>query len=148
MRRSKKRAGFTLIELLVVVVILGILVTLVGVNVLRHPDRARQTSAAAQIAYFKLALSTYYLHIGFYPTTAQGLQTLVTSPPGDTAIRWDGPYLDATKVPLDPWDREYVYRSPGSEGTDYDIVCYGKDGTSGGDGYNKDITNHNLDELR
>ncbi|GAG88142.1 unnamed protein product, partial [marine sediment metagenome] len=87
MKRSKKRAGFTLIELLVVVVILGILVTIVGVNVLKHPDRARQTAAATQIAFLKQGLSIYYIHHGNYPTT---LQALVTTPAGDATGRWDG----------------------------------------------------------
>ncbi|MBA7479737.1 Type II secretion system protein G [subsurface metagenome] len=145
MKRSKKTAGFTLIELLVVVVILGILVTIVGVNVLKHPDRARVVAAATQIAFLKQGLSIYYIHHGNYPTT---LQALITPPAGDAAGRWDGPYLDPAKIPKDPWDHEYVYRLPGSGGADYDIICYGKDGASGGDGYDKDITNHNLDELR
>lgn len=140
-------SGFTLVELLVVVTILGILVAVVGVNVLRHPDRARQTAAETQIAIFVQALDEFYIHTGVHPTGEEGLKALVETPmDADLARNWDGPYLRKRSIPKDPWGRDYVYRQPGRDGTDYDITCYGKDGVEGGEGVNKDITNHNIGE--
>ena len=57
---------------------------------------------------------------------------------------WNGPYI-APPVPKDPWGRDFVYRCPGAHG-EFDIICYGKDGAEGGEGFDRDITNHNLDE--
>ncbi|MDP2896229.1 MAG: type II secretion system major pseudopilin GspG [bacterium] len=146
-RNRKVRNAFTLVELLVVVTILGILVAVVGVKVIHQPDKARVRAAAVQIANFKSGLEQYYIETGTFPNTEEGLRALVEKPlDADVAATWGGPYLE--RIPKDPWQREYVYRCPGTEG-DYDIICLGKDGREGGDeAYAKDITNHNLDEFR
>lgn len=145
----ENKSGFTLIELLVVVVILSIIVGVVGVNMLRRPDDARQVTAKVEITNFKTALTLYSVHIGKFPTTEQGLKALI-EPLGDAdggAGRWRGPYLDTKKMPSDPWGNPYFYQSPGSDNADYDIKCYGKDGIEGGIGFNADITTNNLDEF-
>ena len=57
-------------------------------------------------------LEAYRLDIGSYPTTAQGLQALVTVPAG--VIGWKGPYLlNENKMPTDPWGQPYQYAYPG-----------------------------------
>lgn len=142
---ARNRRGFTLVELLVVVTILGILVAVVGVRVVRHPDKARRAAAKAQIANFKHALEEFYIDTGLYPSGEEGLKILVEKPmDADIADAWGGPYFD--KIPKDPWGREYTYRQPGVDGSDFDIICYGKDGVEGGEGVSKDITDKNLDE--
>ena len=42
-------------------------------------------------------------------------------------------------VPVDAWDRELVYKLPGS-GNDYDLISYGADGKEGGDDLDADIS--------
>ena len=93
------------------------------------------------------ALGHFYIDTGRYPTNEEGLKALVEKPVGaHGASTSDGPYL-LLRVPRDPWGRDYLYRQPGTNNTNFDIICYGKDSVEGGEGLNKDITNHNLDEI-
>ncbi len=140
---SRGAAGFTLIEMMVVVAILGLLITIVGVNLIGNVDKARRTKAMAQIKNFEAALDLYQLDNAVYPTTEQGLKAIVEkSTIGETPCCFrEGGYLRNTnQVPLDPWNHDYVYLAPGTKGP-YDIVSYGADGRPGGDGKNADITN-------
>lgn len=135
----KHEEGFTLVELMVVIVILGLLATIVAINVLPSGDKARITAARADIATIEGALDMYKLSNNSYPTTAQGLQALVSAPAGSDASRYQaGGYIKGRKVPLDPWDRPYNYASPGTHG-DVDIWSFGADGKEGGEGPDADI---------
>ena len=127
--------GFTLIELLVVMVILGLLAALVAPRFLGKVGRSKQQAAQAQLELFGAALDSFRLDTGRYPTTSEGLEALRTKPSGTES--WDGPYLKR-EVPLDPWGRTYIYKSPGEHG-DYDLISYGADGTAGGEGENADV---------
>lgn len=127
----------TLVEIIVVITIIAIIAATVGQRLLTQPDKARVKQAANQIAILKGALNMYYLDTGDLPTTQQGLKALGSNPGVEG---WDGPYLDSTEVPTDPWNNPYAYQVPGT-GRDYDIISYGKDGTPGGDGFNADISN-------
>jgi len=134
--RRKSQRGITLIEMLVVVVIIGLFVGLVGLNLFRQGDKAKVTAARANISTFMQALGLYRLDIGTYPTTEQGLQALRVKP--EDAPQWAGPYLKAD-IPLDPWNRPYLYKYPGEHGDDPDVVSLGADGQPGGEGFNADI---------
>ncbi len=131
----RNSSGFTLIELIVVVVIIGLLAGLVLPQFIRQEEKAKLKAARAQIELFATALDTFRLDVGRYPTTEEGLQALRQKP--GNLDRWDGPYLKKD-LPLDPWNKPYVYKSPGDHGP-YDIVSYGADGVPGGDGDNRDI---------
>lgn len=129
-------SGFTLIELIVVVVIIGLLAGLVLPQFIRQEEKAKLKATRAQIELFATALDTFRLDVGRYPTTEEGLQALRQKP--GAIERWDGPYLKK-ELPLDPWSKPYVYKSPGDHGP-YDVISYGADGVPGGDGDNRDIT--------
>ena len=129
-------AGFTLVEILVVITIIGLIASLVAVNVIRQGEKAKTTAAKAQIGTFMNALGIYKLDTGSYPSTTQGLQALRVKA-GDLP-NWAGPYL-GKDVPLDPWGRPYEYKYPGDHGEDPDIISLGADGQPGGDGNNADI---------
>ena len=131
----RRQRGVTLIELLVVMVIISLFATIVGARLFSNVDRARQTTAKAQISEFETVLDLFRLDIGRYPTAGEGLQALRNEPGGIS--NWDGPYL-AKQVPMDPWDRSYVYRYPGEFG-DFDILSLGADGQEGGEDENLDI---------
>ncbi len=135
-RAAAGQAGFTLIELLVVLVIIGLLATLVAPNFIGQSEKAKPKAARVQLENLRNALDMFQLDVGRYPTTEEGLEALRTRP--SSAPRWAGPYL-RDEIPLDPWGRPYVYRSPGEGGAAYDIGSYGADGRSGGEDNNADI---------
>jgi general secretion pathway protein G len=133
--RVRAQRGFTLVEMLVVITIIGLIMGLVGPQVLRYLGETKVKTARIQIQSFEQALSHFYLDIGRYPTTSEGLAALVKQPPGLNA--WNSPYLK--NVPNDPWGKPYIYRSPG-ERSAYEIISYGADGQEGGTGINADIS--------
>lgn len=140
--KKKQLQGFSLIEVLVVVVIMGMLIGLIGPNVLGQVDRARVTTAKSDIASLSQALDMYKLDNHFYPTTDQGLEALVSRPQSSPEPRNWNPegYIKGNKLPLDPWDGEYVYMSPGEDNRPYELLSLGADARSGGEGYAADIS--------
>jgi len=128
--------GFTLLELLVVVAIIGLLVAYVGPRYVSQIGKSETATAKAQIESFAKALDTYRLDTGHYPSTTQGLAALRERPVGES--KWNGPYLQKD-VPLDPWGKAYIYRTPGTKG-DFELISYGRDGTPGGSGDNADVS--------
>jgi len=131
-----REEGVTLIELLVVVTIIALFAALVGPRLFRQVGRSRVTAARAQINAFQTALGVYKLDTAKFPTTEQGLKALRAKPDG--VERWDGPYLPQD-APDDPWGHPYVYKFPGEHGEEPDIISYGADGQSGGEGEDADI---------
>ena len=138
---SWNRRGFTLIEILVVISVIAILASLVAPMVFRNVGDAKTAAARAQIEILGLALDSYRLDNDYYPSSAQGLEALRTAPAGEPAARnWRGPYLKKT-IPLDPYGRPYVYRSPGEANpAAYDLLSLGRDGKHGGSGEDADAT--------
>ncbi|GGC02041.1 type II secretion system protein G [Marinobacterium zhoushanense] len=130
--------GFTLLELLVVLVILGLLASLVGPQVLRHVGTSKTKTAALQIQELGAALDLYRLEVGRYPSTQEGLEALIRQPSG--ATNWNGPYLSKNVIRQDPWGNDYNYRAPGEHG-EYDLYSLGADGREGGEGENSDVSN-------
>ncbi|MEE4254483.1 MAG: type II secretion system major pseudopilin GspG [Desulfuromusa sp.] len=143
-KRFKDIQGFTLIEIMVVVVILGILASIVVPKLLDRPDQAKITKAQLDIKGLEESLGMFKLDNGFFPSTDQGLSALVTIPDtGRIPSKYpDGGYLK--KVPLDPWEGNYLYLSPGAHSKDYDIISYGADGEPGGEGVDADINSWEL----
>lgn len=129
-------SGFSLMELLIVLVIIGLLAAAVGPTLYKRVKQAKQTTAQDQIQSFMTALDNYFIDLGEYPSSQQGLTALRENVSGSN--RWDGPYL-TKEIPQDPWNKAYVYRSPGRSGG-YEIFSYGADGVEGGEGENQDIT--------
>lgn len=135
------RAGFTLVELMVVIVIIGLLATVVAINVLPSQDKAMIGKAKADIATLEQAVETYRLDNLTFPTDAQGLQALVAAPSDLTQPdRYrQGGYV--RRLPNDPWGRPYLYRQTSAHGGAFDVYSLGADGKEGGEGNDADIGN-------
>lgn len=133
----QRQRGFTLLELLVVIVIIGMLVGFVAPDFFRQLGKSETTTARAQMTALAKALDNYRLDNGRYPSSEQGLRSLLEKPAG--ANHWQGPYLRGA-LPLDPWGNPYLYRFPGSAGPDFDLMSLGKDGQSGGQDDAADLT--------
>ncbi|MET0376982.1 MAG: type II secretion system major pseudopilin GspG [Rhizorhabdus sp.] len=132
--------GFTLIELMVVLLILGLLATVVVINVMPAQDRAMTEKARTDIALLEQAAERYRLDMFAYPATEAGLQALVTAPAGLTQPeRYPaGGYIK--RLPDDPWGNPYKYAAPGKHGA-VDIYSLGADNREGGEGQDADIGN-------
>ncbi len=141
---NRQQHGFTLIELMVVIVILGILAGVVVPRIMDNPDKARVAKAKHDIIAFESALDVYRLDNFTYPTTDQGLESLVKKPSGTPEpANWkQGGYVK--KLRKDPWGNDYLYLSPGQHG-EIDIYSLGADGAPGGEGVFSDIGSWDLD---
>ncbi|MCK9266795.1 type II secretion system major pseudopilin GspG [bacterium] len=142
----KNKKGFTFIELMAVIVILGILAMAVMPKFFGRIDEARVTAAKVQIKNFEQALRLFNLDNSFYPSTEQGLQSLIEKPAvGRIPTKWrEGGYLEKNMLPQDPWGNDYLYLSPGRAGEDYEIISLGSDGKEGGEGFDADISSSQI----
>jgi general secretion pathway protein G len=134
--KNRTQSGFTLLELLVVLGIIAMLAGIVGPQVMKHMGESKIKAAKVQIEDLASTLDMYKLDLGSYPTTEEGLNALIESP--DSSKRWNGPYLRKSKIPLDPWQNEYHYVSPGEHGK-FDLSSWGADGKEGGEGEDQDL---------
>jgi general secretion pathway protein G len=128
--QGRNEEGFTLVELMVVIVIIGLLATVVIINVLPATDKAAITKAKADVATLEQGVEMYRLNKLRYPSGSEGLQ----------AVTSEG-YVK--RLPKDPWGNAYRYAQPGRDGRQFDIYSYGADGREGGEGQDADIGNWN-----
>ncbi len=122
LRKSRPAGGFTLVEVLVVMAILVLLAGLVAPRILGSKKKANIQTVTTQIGGFKSALERYAMDMDTFPTTEQGLESLIKEPEteGDATesakSRWDGPYLNSDELPEDPWGNDYQYEFPATHG--------------------------------
>ena len=134
-------SGFSLIEILVVLLIIGLLSTLVAINVLPSQDRARVEKAKADISIMGNALEMHRLERFTYPSSELGLKALLKTGREDSLNNVNNRgYIKS--LPKDPWGNDYQYIIPGQNG-EYDLFSMGADGDIGGEGINADVGNWN-----
>ena len=136
------RRGFTLIEMVAVVAIIGILIAIVIGGVAGHVSRARVTATKAQISALAQHVDTFFIQQGFYPSS---LDDLVTKPAGVSEDNWpQGGYM--AYIPADGWGNTLDYQYPVEGNPPYEIKSLGSDGSPGGTGSAKDLSNRDRPE--
>ncbi|BET65392.1 type II secretion system major pseudopilin GspG [Opitutales bacterium ASA1] len=134
--RRRTRAAFTLLEMLIVIALIALLAGFTIANLDKLFGGSQEDVARVFVtSSMQAPLTAYKIQMGSYPSTAQGLQALLTAPDGASS-RWKGPYLKTpgNAVPLDPWQKPYQYRFPGTRNPgSYDLFSFGPDGVESGD---------------
>lgn len=127
---------------MLVVIIIGIIAAIAVPRMTGRTEKARIAAAKQTITSLSAALDSFELSVGRFPSTEEGLESLIEKPTSLTEEdQWDGPYM--RQIPLDPWNRPFVYRYPGEHSIDYDLVSLGRDGEEGTE---DDITNYPRDK--
>ncbi|MCY4585618.1 MAG: type II secretion system major pseudopilin GspG [Bryobacterales bacterium] len=124
-RRLAGNVGITLIEMLVVVTIIALFSSIAYQRLTPALEQGRRTAAKTQIENLKAALQRFNIDYARFPTEEEGLEVL-------------RPYL-SQEIPMDPWQRPYIYRYPGEHGPEPDVISFGADGEEGGEGANEDV---------
>ncbi|MBI1947591.1 MAG: type II secretion system major pseudopilin GspG [Deltaproteobacteria bacterium] len=115
--------GFSLLEIMVVLVLIGMVVSLITVNVMGRLEQGKLDTTRSQAYELAKSVDIYKLQTGNYPSTGQGLQVLVTPPKGK-------PIIDT--LPKDPWNNDYTLIVPGQKNpTKFDIRSKGPDAQEG-----------------
>lgn len=135
----RRRNGFSLVELMVVIFIIGLLATVVLINVLPSQDKAMVVKARSDIATLEQGMEMYRLDMASYPGLAEGLGALKNPPAnlGQPQNYRSGGYVK--DIPTDPWGHPYQYQVPGRDGRPFEIFSLGADGQPGGSDLNADI---------
>ena len=138
-KKTKKDDGFSFAETIAVLAIMLILTAGVGFSAAGDVQKARRLSAESQIEVYRLALQSYYLDCGAYPTDEQGLEALWEKPVlYPVPAGWNGPYVDK-EIQKDPWGNDFVYSTRRNRKLPFTVVSFGSDGLEGGDGDAEDI---------
>ena len=136
LKNSRGDEGFSLVELLVVLTIMALLTGIVATTVIDYLAGARVNTAKTQMKTFASSLKLYKLDVGQYPVEKDGLLSLIEN--AGNQKRWNGPYIDAKKIPLDPWDHPYQYKLTNG-GRSFDLISLGADNAIGGEDDAADI---------
>jgi general secretion pathway protein G len=139
----KSQAGMSLIEILIALTLLALAGTFVGGRVFEQLQEGKVSSARIQIKSLGDRLKEFRRDCNFLPTSDMGLDALVNKPEGGRECKRYAPggYIQEAKVPLDPWDTEFIYES---DGKTFEIKSLGADNAEGGEGSDADISSKDL----
>ncbi len=135
--------GMSLIEILIALTLLALAGTFVGGRVFENLQEGKVQTAKIQIKSLSDRLKEFRRDCNTLPTTDQGLDALIEKPTGGRECKRYAPggYIDGGKIPLDPWDAEYIYES---DGRSFTIISLGADNAEGGEGVDADINSKDL----
>ena len=123
----------SLVEIMVVIAIMGIVMTVVAVNVAARFQDASVSTTKIQMNAVNEQLMMYSTkHKGKYPSTSEGLAAMKK-------------YFPNEEVPQDSFGNDFLYFSPGTHGNHpYEVISLGADGKEGGEDANADINSWEL----
>ena len=143
-RLNRNRSGFTMVELMAVLVIIGLLASVVAVNVIGKIDKARVVATRASLKLLHNSVIQFKLDTGRFPTEEEGLLSLIEQP--SDVSGWDiSGYLETTSVPKDGWKNEFIYELYPESGKPFVVISFGADGEEGGEGYDTDLFSTDAD---
>ncbi len=119
--RVEGRNGFTLIELLIVVAIIGIISAIALPNLLNAIDKGKQKKTMSDLRSIGTAVEAYATDTAVYPQSMGNWAAL--KPIID-------PYFIRMPPDADGWSNSWD-ASTTSNGSDYTLASYGKDGMLG-----------------
>lgn len=139
----KSQAGMSLIEILIALTLLALAGTFVGGKVFEQLQEGKVQSAKIQMKSLGERLKEFRRDCNFLPTTDMGLDALINKPEGGRECKRYAPggYIEGGKIPVDPWDAEFIYES---DGKTFSIKSYGADNAEGGEGSDADLDSKDL----
>lgn len=136
MKTRCQRGAFTLIEIMVVIIILGLLAAFVVPNITGKSEEAKQKLVCVQMKSLNESLKMFKVDNGSYPSSEEGLKALIANPDPDTYTMYsESGYIDAKKLPMDPWNHPYIYVNTDDQ---IELISLGSDGKEGGTDSEKD----------
>jgi general secretion pathway protein G len=130
----KLQGGFTLIEMMAVILILGLVMSVVVVNVMDKVEWSKVQVTKVKMGAVASALEMFRLQRADYPDTDPGLVALLDRSSGYGRIVKNEEALD------DAWKRRFGYEHPPvRRERGYDLWSFGRDGSEGGEGPDADI---------
>lgn len=140
---AREEKGFTLTEMLIVIALIALIGTFVTQNVISKYSRSKVDATKIQMRQMKVILNDFRRDCGFYPTTEQGLDSLLQKPAGRECKNYDPEgYIDGKSVPKDGFSNDFEYTS---EGNKFTLKSLGNDGQAGGEGIDQDISSDDLE---
>ena len=127
-----------MVELMAMLIIIGLLATLVVTKVADQIDKARVTTAKANLKTLHAAVNQFKMDTGRFPTEEEGLMALIEQP-SDVMDYQPGGYLETTEITKDSWGEEFYYERFPESGKPFVIKSYGADKEEGGEGYDTDL---------
>lgn len=131
---KQAQSGFSLVEMIAVILLLGIIASFVAPSIFRQVDTGKRNATVSKVKALGTKIETYAMDVGTLPDK---LEDLVRKP--GNADGWNGPYAKESEL-VDGWQQPFVYRMPGENGGDYDLVSLGADKQPGGEGTKADIS--------
>ena len=139
----RSQQGLSLIEIMIALALIALAGTFVGGRVFDNLQQGKQQTARIQIKSLSDRLKEFRRDCNFFPDSTMGLDALLNKPQGGRECKRYAPngYLDGDKIPVDPWDAEYVYES---DGKTFNIISLGADNAEGGEGFDADISSKDI----
>lgn len=140
---ARDERGFTLTELLIVVALIGIIMTFAATQIMGKFNKAKVDSTKIQMKNLGNILDQFRIDCGFYPSSEQGLEALISKPTGGRECKNydEAGYVKGKKKPKDGWGNDFLYESDGSK---YVLRSLGDDAVEGGAGLGADISSEDI----